>query len=141
MVTLKFVPTASAQNSAINVVRCLGKHVETSRKQHSAFTSKFVPEYQSYGLYRIRTVRTVLSASVSMPFFLLYEIQKSVQYDLSAWTVPCLDLCACSSCCTACSIHTVRPAFNVVLAASISVLVCSLGMRALALQKWLPLQT
>jgi hypothetical protein len=65
--------------------------------------------------------------------FLLYGIRKSVQYGLSARTVPSLDFCAFSTCCTACSIHTVRPAFNAVLAASIFVLDSSLGMCALAL--------
>jgi hypothetical protein len=120
----------------------LGKCVKTSRKQDNAFTSKYVLEYQSYGPYKICTVRIVLSASVFVPFFfLLYEIRKYVQYDLSAWTVPCLNFCSYSSCCTTCSIRTVRPAFNVVLAASIFVLVCSLGMHTLDLQKWLPLQT
>jgi hypothetical protein len=90
---------------------------------------------------KIRTVRTVLSASVSVPFFfLLYEIRKSVQYDLSARTIPCLDFCAFSCLSTTCSIRTVRPAFNVVLVAliaSISVLVFYLGMRALALRNGL----
>jgi hypothetical protein len=46
----------------------LGKRAKTSRKQHSAFTSKSMHEYQSYRPYRICTVQTVLSTSVFVPF-------------------------------------------------------------------------
>jgi hypothetical protein len=82
-----------------------------------------------------RTDRTDCTFCFGFPalFFLLYGIRKSVQYGIFCWTVPSLNFCACSSCCATCSIHTVQPAFNAVLAASISVLVCCLGMHALAL--------
>jgi hypothetical protein len=81
--------------------------------------------------------RLYLSASVSVPFFFpTVRNSKILTVQPLCWIVPFLDFCAYSTCCMACSIHKVRPAFNVVLPALIFVLVCSLGMRALGLQKW-----
>jgi hypothetical protein len=93
----------------------LGKHAKTSRKQHRSFCSKFVPKEQSYGPYRIRIVRTVLSEfenPYSTVFFAgLY---------FASISVPAL--------------LAVQLAFDAILAASICMLVCCLGMRALALR-------
>jgi hypothetical protein len=137
----KYVPTVPAQNSAINVVRLPWEACQNFQKT----TQRLLEICAKITVVRI--VRNPYSTNCTFClgfhafFFLLYGIRKSVQYGLFCWTVLSLDFCAYSSCCTTCSICTVRPAFNVVLAASIFVLVCSLGMCALALQKWLPLQT
>jgi hypothetical protein len=69
-----------------------------------------------------------------MPFSCCTEFKNPYSTTFFCWIVLCLNLCACSSCCMAYSVLTVRSAFNVVLATSISVLVCCLGICALSLR-------
>jgi hypothetical protein len=108
----------------------LGKRAKTPRKQHRSFYLKSVPKGRSYEPY---STECTFCLEIRALFPTVQNL-KSIQYDLFCWTVLCLDFCSCSSCCTTCSIRTVRPAFNVVLVASISVLVRCLGMHALALR-------
>jgi hypothetical protein len=106
-VTLKFMPTASAQNRAINVERSPWEMCQNFQKIAQLFLLEICAT-----ITVIRNVRNPYSTDCTfcLGFHAIF---------IAVWNS---------------KICTVQPAFNTVLVASIFVLVCCLGMHALALR-------
>jgi hypothetical protein len=133
-VTSKYVPTASAKNRAINNVRLPWEMCQNFQKTAQQFLLEICAT-----ITVIRTIWNTYSTDFNfcLDFHALFPAVRNSKIrtvrpfllDYSLLRFLCLQ-----TCCTACSISTIRPAFNVVLVASIFVLVCCLGMHALALR-------
>jgi hypothetical protein len=123
----KYMPTVSAQNNAINVVRTPWETCQTFQKIAQQPSPRNLCQNNS----RMDHTKSIQYGLYFLPLFLCpfsYGCTEFKNLYSTSFLLDCtfLDLCAYSSYCTTFSIRTVWPAFNVVLVASISVLIVAL---------------